>query len=122
MEKQTEFTLPGQEEVVFNPIIFIITSGKSCQILLSIFCNIKNSDNRKENTDVKNLFCYNCKMTNTQIFSWILYSNRMHAKFLKRNKPYDCIYISPCFYEFWKILDVSTSLVNLSVLSIIKKT
>lgn len=122
MGKQTEFTLPGQKEGGLYLIIFIITSGKSYQILLSIFCNINIVTIERRIQMLKNVLCCNCKMTNTQIFSWILYSNRMRAKFLKRNKPHGCIYIFPCFYEIWKNLDVPTSLVNLSVLCIIKKT
>ena len=49
-----------------------------------------------------------CKMTNTIMFhrlsNWIFYSNRMHAKLLKRNKPHDCIYIPPFFMSSGKAL------------------
>lgn len=73
-----------------NPKIFIIMSGKSYQILLSIFYDIKIVTIERRIQMLESLFSVEIWNDKYPMFhrysSWIWYSNRMHAKLLKRNK------------------------------------
>lgn len=103
---ENRLSSPEQKAKILTPCSIYYNIWKIVSNFLSIFYDIKIVTIKRKIQILRNLSTF--VIYKWQIFcsaSWLLCSHRKHAKCLKKNRSYDCIYVFPLvFMRFGKIL------------------